>query len=379
MIKNEKIKFLYDCWLKEFKDESIDFQNMLKQIDLNESFIKVFLINSKKTKNEKLNYNNYKKEGLNAITIGGYSLSRGFTIEGLTVSYFLRNSKMYDTLLQMGRWFGYRVGYEDLCRIYMREEAIDWYMHISEVINELKDDFKIMNDYNLTPRDYGLKVKNHDESLLIVTSRNKMFYSINATLSINYYIELIETRKISNDDKKIQHNLNNLKKFISNLPDLNRDKNETKNFLWRDISISIILEFIKRYKNHPLNIKTDTDTIEKYLIAQNINNFDVAIISNRKKDSGSVKLLDNIEIYKEMRSSFIDKNTLQISGDKSRVGSINDEKIGLNLDDIDILKKKSLDKKTLSGVDYRQIRKKPLLIIHILKIQKKGDKVTPII
>lgn len=339
MIKNEKIKFLYDCWLKEFKDESIDFQNMLKQIDLNESFIKVFLINSKKTKNEKLNYNNYKKEGLNAITIGGYSLSRGFTIEGLTVSYFLRNSKMYDTLLQMGRWFGYRVGYEDLCRIYMREEAIDWYMHISEVINELKDDFKIMNDYNLTPRDYGLKVKNHDESLLIVTSRNKMFYSINATLSINYYIELIETRKISNDDKKIQHNLNNLKKFISNLPDLNRDKNETKNFLWRDISISIILEFIKRYKNHPLNIKTDTDTIEKYLIAQNINNFDVAIISNRKKDSGSVKLLDNIEIYKEMRSSFIDKNTLQISGDKSRVGSINDEKIGLNLDDIDILKK----------------------------------------
>ena len=107
----------------------------------------------------KLNYDNYKKEGLNAITIGGYSLSRGFTIEGLTVSYFLRNSQMYDTLLQMGRWFGYRAGYEDLCRIYMREDAIGWYRHISEATEELKEEFKIMNDHNLTPREYGLESK----------------------------------------------------------------------------------------------------------------------------------------------------------------------------------------------------------------------------
>ena len=281
MMNNDKIKFLHSCWLKEFKDEKIKFEDVLEQININEKLIKVFLINSKKTQDEKLNYDNYKEDGLNAITIGGYSLSRGFTIEGLTVSYFLRNSQMYDTLLQMGRWFGYRNGYEDLCRIYMREEAIGWYKHISEATEELKEEFQVMNDHDLTPREYGLKVKNHDESL-IITARNKMFYSSDATISINYYGELIETRKISNNDKKIQSNLDNLKSFISNLPDSKRDTTEVKNFLWKDIKIENILSFIKKYENHPLNIKTDAGTIEKYLISQNITSFDVVLISNSK-------------------------------------------------------------------------------------------------
>ena len=62
--------------------------------------------------------------GLTVIAVGGYSLSRGLTLEGLMVSYFLRNSMMYDTLMQMGRWFGYRPGYEDLCRVWMPAEAM---------------------------------------------------------------------------------------------------------------------------------------------------------------------------------------------------------------------------------------------------------------
>lgn len=63
-----------------------------------------------------------KNGGLRAIVIGGFTLSRGLTLEGLIVSYFYRNSKMYDTLMQMGRWFGYRNNYEELCRIYIDEK-----------------------------------------------------------------------------------------------------------------------------------------------------------------------------------------------------------------------------------------------------------------
>ena len=72
------------------------------------------------------------------IAVGGFSLSRGLTLEGLIVSYFLRNSMMYDTLMQMGRWFGYRPGYEDLCRVWMPETAEGWYAHISDAIEELQ-------------------------------------------------------------------------------------------------------------------------------------------------------------------------------------------------------------------------------------------------
>jgi len=369
MINDKEMKIIYRVWEKEYSNKNAKFIDVLQEVNIQREFIKIFLVNSKKTNDEKLNYENYKDIGLNAITIGGYSLSRGFTIEGLTVSYFLRNSQMYDTLLQMGRWFGYRNGYEDLCRIYMKEKAIGWYQHISEATEELKEEFKIMNDHNLTPRDYGLKVKNHDESL-IITARNKMIYSNDVTISINYYGELVETRKIPNDDTKINNNLNTLKNFIQNMPNSNRDKEENKNFLWRNIDVSSILSFIKSYNNHPLNIKTDAHTIEKYLIEQNITKFDVALISNKNKDSGFEQLSNDIIVYKEMRSSFIERSYLQISGNKSRVGSISDEKIGLdNIEDL----QKSLNGKSASGADYRKIRKVPLLILHILKIQKKDD------
>lgn len=370
MRKNDKIEKLYQVWEREFKaeNEKVSFQEILEQLNLHSAYIKVFLINSKKTDDEKLNYDNYKEAGLNAITIGGYSLSRGFTIEGLTVSYFLRNSQMYDTLLQMGRWFGYRNDYEDLCRIYMRNEAIGWYKHISEATEELKDEFKIMNDHDLTPRQYGLKVKNHDESL-IITARNKMYHSSDATVSINYYGELIETRKISSRKTSISSNLAALKKLISKLPAENKDT-DAKNFLWRNIDVSYVLEFIKAYDNHPLNIKTDAGCLSEYINSQNIHAFDIAIISNKNQDNGYTDLSSDVRVYRELRSSFIDKATLQISGNKSRVGSISDEKIGLSgLDEL----KESLGGKTPSGVDYRKIRKTPLLILHILNVQKKDN------
>ncbi|CAA6818320.1 MAG: Endonuclease [uncultured Sulfurovum sp.] len=370
MIKNDKMKSLYNSWVKEFSNIEVSFEDVLDKINENKDLIKVFLVNSKKTKEEKLNYDNYKDVGLNAITIGGYSLSRGFTIEGLTVSYFLRNSQMYDTLLQMGRWFGYRAGYEDLCRIYMREEAIGWYRHISEATEELKEEFKVMNDHDLTPREYGLKVKNHDESL-IITARNKMYHSSDAIVSINYYGELIETRKISNNPQHISLNMRSLKTLINSLASLKLDSSEKKNFLWRDIDVSVVLDFIKAYKNHPLNIKTDGGTIEKYLLEQNIQSFDVAVVTNSKKDSGVTKVTDDISIYHEMRSSFISNSTLQISGNKSRVGSISDEKIGLSSVKLEKLKKE-LGGKKASGVDYRKLREKPLLILHILKLQDKN-------
>ena len=162
MLKNNFIKSLFNLWSEKIVNKDFSFETVLKELDKEFDSLKVFLVNSKTTKDEKLDYSKY-DDGLNAITIGGYSLSRGFTVEGLTVSYFLRNSKMYDTLLQMGRWFGYRNGYEDICKIYMKNEAINWYKHITESTEELREEFKTMHDHELKPRQYGLKVKHNEE------------------------------------------------------------------------------------------------------------------------------------------------------------------------------------------------------------------------
>ena len=87
-----------------------------------------------------LDYETSRETGLNVIAIGGDKLSRGLTLEGLTVSYFLRASRMYDTLMQMGRWFGYRPGYLDLCRLYTTPELNEWFQYITEANEELRQD-----------------------------------------------------------------------------------------------------------------------------------------------------------------------------------------------------------------------------------------------
>jgi len=99
----------------------VSWQDIQKNLHDSVSPIKVIEVNSRAS--DPLDYAEHKKDGLNVIAVGGLSLSRGLTLEGLVVSYFLRNSMMYDTLLQMGRWFGYRNGYEKLCRVWMPEEA----------------------------------------------------------------------------------------------------------------------------------------------------------------------------------------------------------------------------------------------------------------
>ena len=125
----------------------------------------------------------WEDRGISVIAIGGDKLSRGLTLDGLSVSYYLRASRMYDTLMQMGRWFGYREGYNDLCRIYTTEELAEWYRHIALANQELRNELEYMVAINSTPENYGLKVRSHPGRLAI-TSAGK---SRNAEkLSISY-------------------------------------------------------------------------------------------------------------------------------------------------------------------------------------------------
>jgi hypothetical protein len=100
-------------------------------------------------------YQRNRETGFNVIAIGGDKLSLGLTLEGLSVSYFLRASRMCDTLMQMGRWFGYRPGYLDLCRLYTTPDLEDWFQHIAEASEELRREFDHMVAVGGTRRDYG--------------------------------------------------------------------------------------------------------------------------------------------------------------------------------------------------------------------------------
>jgi hypothetical protein len=189
-------------WEREFV-EAADWDKVHANLLQAVAPIEVVEVNAKSKGG--LDYRGNKENGLHVIAVGGFSLSRGLTLEGLTISYFLRNSLMYDTLMQMGRWFGYRPGYEDLCRVWMPEDAQGWYEHIAEATEELRAEFKAMEALNATPAQFGLKVRSHPDTL-IVTARNKMGTGKNVVVQIGLGKSFVETAVLRADLASIKSN-----------------------------------------------------------------------------------------------------------------------------------------------------------------------------
>lgn len=148
------------------------------------------------------------------VAIGGFKLSRGLTLDGLTVSYFYRRSMMYDTLMQMARWFGYREGYRDLLRLYTTPDATKWYEHITSATEELKRDLLELEATGQEPKDFGIKVRSHEDAL-IVTAKNKMRSATEIVGKISFENKLKETAFVDRRPEINDKNLENVAKFFS--------------------------------------------------------------------------------------------------------------------------------------------------------------------
>lgn len=181
----------------------------------------------------------------NVIVIGGTSVSRGFTLEGLCISYFLRNTVFYDTLMQMGRWFGYRPGYYDLCRIYMPQERIDDFAEIIRGTEELYEDFRIMATKGCTPNDFGLAVKENPNSALQVTARNKQKNVKSFYYSMKLDGRLKETCYLRSNPKDIEYNLNLIRELCNGLDNTEKKGNS---IIWRNIDKQKVKDFLKSFK-----------------------------------------------------------------------------------------------------------------------------------
>ena len=206
-----------------------------------------------------LTYYDNEKTGISVIAIGGDKLSRGLTLEGLSVSYFLRASKMYDTLMQMGRWFGYRPGYVDLCRLFTSEELNEWFRHITIASEELRSDFDYLANINGTPEDYALKVRNSPGQLQI-TSISKMRYT--KQIEVSWAGRLIETYQLPMDRGIKRKNLIATDDFISTL---GTPEKRNSNYLWRNVSPDDICDYFSKFKVADSLKKVDLDLISNYI------------------------------------------------------------------------------------------------------------------
>jgi diguanylate cyclase (GGDEF)-like protein len=189
---------------------------------------------------EALDYYDH-KDGLSVIAVGGNKLSRGLTLEGLSVSYYLRASRMYDTLMQMGRWFGYRGGYVDLCRLFTSRELNEWFCHITQASEELREEFDYMSDIaGSTPEQYALRVRTHP-GVLQISATNKMRSAI--TVQISWAGRLVESYEFKKDISIIDNNLRNTQNFISGLQDNFVPKPNA--FVWYDIPAEQVINFFE--------------------------------------------------------------------------------------------------------------------------------------
>lgn len=236
------------------------------------SDIQVRMING--TAKDALDYSEHEGTGLKVIAIGGDKLARGLTLEGLCVSYFLRASKMYDTLMQMGRWFGYRPGYLDICRLYTTSELAEWFRHITEAAQELREEFDLMAASGSTPREYGLKVQSHP--VLMVTSRLKMRSARNLQLSFSG--NLLETITFFRDTEVLKKNLAAVKSLASLIGTpievdpkrvRNGSRQEWKGYLWDKISATDIIDFLQAYKTHPDVHKVNSPLLAEFIQSMN--------------------------------------------------------------------------------------------------------------
>lgn len=349
--------------------------------------IKLKEINGQAT--DVLDYENFKGEGVDVIAVGGDKLSRGLTLEGLTVSYFARQTDMYDTLLQMGRWFGYRPGYLDLCRLYTTSILKEAFEHIAVASEELRREFDFMQSLNIRPIEYGLKVLSHTQ--LKPTSATKRRHATDVIVYETYAGKVSETKTFGLQREVLENNRHALTAFVKNLkaacgeprsPEYrmghDRVRSYERSFLWRDASSSVVLNFLADYETEEVARLANSKLWINYIREQmedngGLEHWNVGLING--DENGRPYTIDGIQLKGRLRQP--DELVNQENGYRIK-RLVTNRDVGIDLDDDAWDRARAYDpKNALSGEVRREptsqancwvrksLRLNPLLLVYL--------------
>lgn len=379
--RNPVIAALRSRWMDEYAEAWPDWEAV--RAELLSVVASATVISVNKDSPNSLDYDNSGENGLTVIAVGGFSLSRGLTLEGLTVSYFLRNSMMYDTLMQMGRWFGYRAGYEDLCRVWMPGEAASWYAHIAGATEELLLELKRMERVNATPLQFGLAVRSHP-SALMVTARNKMGSGVKQVL-VGLSNSFVETTRLGLTS--IVHNRHARDRLMAALEAAGFPEESAERVsggkLLHGVPVGIIDDFLRDFQNHPDSPLSAVDPIRRYIGDRRtgeLGMWDILVTSlnpTAEKPFEDIGGWHLVPIRRAIGAADLPRGILSVSGSSFRVASRGMEMAGLTQELIDLARSDFLDDKPPSpGVApnypdriYRERRQRPLLLLYNVRIK----------
>jgi hypothetical protein len=384
---------LHGVWKTHYKDAGFEWEAVRKAMFESVNSIAVLTINQKTKAEQKLNYRLYEKtdKGRRVIAVGGLTLSRGLTLMGLCISYFHRDSKAYDTLLQMGRWFGYRPGYDDLCRVWMPTLVQDWFGHIGDVVTELRADFRRMHANRQPPRSFGIRVRCHPK-LLLITARNKMRHGDEVDVPVSYSGHATETPFLPRDVEENHRNLQKLADFLKDCGAATRRPGRNQ-LQWQQVEAAKVAGFLRQLKIPYENATFAPDMTGNVPLLSFIaeapdevlKHWDVCIAQGEGDTVAdvTVHLADGSRIHPRTRQRQFEKvppDATYWKLNKQRVGDASDEQLDLSSEEIqtaqaDWEEARRIDPdlgKGVPGYIFRKYRKRPLLTISLIEPRDAG-------
>ena len=271
-MKSNFVKYMEDV-------DNIEYNTVFTEIVrlMNEDKIKIHVING--DSKDVLCYKENEGKEYNVIVIGGDKFSRGLTLEGLSVSYFTRESKYYDSLMQMGRWFGFRPKYADLCRVYITKEVYNWFARIAFATDNLREQIAYMCEENAKPKDFGLRVATHPELKISspqkVRSGSIQKLDFSNTLTVTRDID-IDAAQYENNFKAVENLLLSSGKIFTSaehFEKLGRFSMNNRHYFCENVSGTLIAEFFEQYQTSKYASKVNGHNISLYIKEQLKDNY----------------------------------------------------------------------------------------------------------
>ncbi|MFG1481207.1 Z1 domain-containing protein [Xanthobacter sp. V4C-4] len=319
-----------------------------------------------------LDYRAHRESGLHVVAIGGLALSRGLTLEGLTVSYILRNTAASDTLMQMARWFGYRPGYEDVCRVYLPQLALNHYREINGAIEELRDEVRRMHDLGMSPEHFGLKVRESPTAIRI-TAANKMRTATQMRIAQDYSLRHLEGYILPNNQKDNEANLKAVSAFVTELGMPSSEKSTSQAKVWERQSGRSVMALLKTFRFSAAHgdlgpISGNVSLFEDYFadrVRDEMSEWDVAIPHPASGERRTVLRSDLSLPLRTRASGDVVDGGFRVTGGRNRVADPNDAQIGLTQSQIDAGDAEKASGRLRGDKAYCAQRSRPMLLIHV--------------
>ncbi|MGY1684409.1 Z1 domain-containing protein [Geodermatophilus sp. SYSU D00867] len=270
---------------QELGEQPVTFEQVSAEVDGVLHDIKVVVDNFQSA--DRLDYGD---EAQVVIVVGGNTLSRGLTLEGLVVSYFLRTASAYDTLLQMGRWFGYRPGYSDLPRIWMTKDLAEYFQFLATVEAEIRVDISRYEREDLTPREFAVRVRTHPQ--LAITSALKMKAA--QDVAVSYSGRRLQTILFNHRDRDwLIDNLRASRRLLAAAEKVNGGaprKTGSNRYVYDGVPVNVVVDFLSRYRFHADAQDLNSDRIAEYIGRQNgygeLATWNIAVVTRGTEHAG---------------------------------------------------------------------------------------------